>query len=292
MHTPDGFLTSWVCVVTLIISASIFLYAAKTVGSKLTRTLILKMGLAAGIIFAFQMLNFPIASGTSGHFLGAGLAAILFGWEAAVIVMSVVLSIQALVYGDGGVLAIGANVLNMAIVAPIVTRTIYDTLSKKNKTLAVALSSTIGVIAAAASASILLWVSNTYSLIPTLTAMISNHLVIGLAEAGITIGVFYAINASFANFRIHHVAYAFILSIFILAIGLPLVSTSPDGLESVAISLGFYESATPAFTYSLMPDYTMLGSGSYIMVLIAGIVGIISTFGATIGTSRLLQRFA
>lgn len=290
MHTPDGFLTSWVCVLTLMISMAAIVYAARSIKSSLTKQLVIKMSLAAALIFAFQMLNFPIAGGTSGHFIGAGLAAILFGWEAAVIIMSVVLGIQALAYGDGGILALGANILSMGVVAAIVTRAIYNITKRLNKSLSVIISSTIGVVAAAIATSLLLWISGTYALTPTLSSMIPPHIVIGLAEAAITLSVVYLAMRSESANHLRFALGAFMLGAIVLALGLPFVSSSPDGLEYVAINLGFFESASPAFTYSLMPDYTLLGSESYLMVLLAGIIGMLMSIGATFGAAEIISK--
>ena len=87
------------------------------------------MGVTAAFVFAAQMINFPIVGGTSGHFVGGVLAAVLLGPSAAVIVMAAVLAMQCLLFGDGGLLALGANVLNMAVIHPIVGFALYRALA-------------------------------------------------------------------------------------------------------------------------------------------------------------------
>ncbi|NYZ74034.1 energy-coupling factor ABC transporter permease, partial [Candidatus Micrarchaeota archaeon] len=116
MHTPDGFLTSWICVVMLLLSLLPLLLALRNLRQSMTREKTLKYAMLAVVIFAAQMLNFPVAGGTSGHFVGAALAVMLFGVDAAVLIMSSVLIVQALAFGDGGMLTLGANIWNMAIV--------------------------------------------------------------------------------------------------------------------------------------------------------------------------------
>src|SRR5512137_1580831 len=120
MHIPDGFLSTLVSVIFWCLSVVALAYALRRVGKDLGERQVPLMGVLAAAIFAGQMLNFSIAGGTSGHLLGAALAAILLGPWAAFIVMTTVISIQALIFQDGGLLALGANLFNMAIVGSAV----------------------------------------------------------------------------------------------------------------------------------------------------------------------------
>jgi len=117
MHIPDGFLSIATVATTYAVSAGGVGNAVRIANRKLGEKQVPLMGVLAAFIFAAQMLNFPIAGGTSGHLIGAALAAILLGPWASVLIMSCVLLAQSLVFQDGGLLALGANIFNMGIVA-------------------------------------------------------------------------------------------------------------------------------------------------------------------------------
>jgi len=117
MHIPDGFLNVATVATTYVVSAGGVANAVRLANKKLGEKQVPLMGILAAFIFAAQMLNFPIAGGTSGHLIGATLAAILLGPWAAVLIMSCVLIAQSLIFQDGGLLALGANIFNMGIVA-------------------------------------------------------------------------------------------------------------------------------------------------------------------------------
>jgi len=125
MHIPDGFLDAKTLALTGALSAGGLAVAARQVNRTLPRNKIPLMGLGAAFVFAAQMLNFPVAGGTSGHLLGGVLAAVLLGPGAAAIVIACVLLVQALLFSDGGVLALGANIFNMAFIGAMVGYTIY-----------------------------------------------------------------------------------------------------------------------------------------------------------------------
>jgi cobalt/nickel transport system permease protein len=117
MHIPDGFLNMTTVAAAGVISAGGLGAAVKIAAKKIGEKQVPLMGMLAAFIFAAQMLNFPVAGGTSGHLIGAALCAILIGPWAGVIIMSAVLIAQALIFQDGGLAALGANILNMGILA-------------------------------------------------------------------------------------------------------------------------------------------------------------------------------
>ncbi|GAI13536.1 unnamed protein product, partial [marine sediment metagenome] len=125
MHIPDGFLNVATVATTYAVSAGGVGNAVRIANKKLGEKQVPLMGILAAFIFAAQMLNFPIAGGTSGHVIGAALAAILLGPWAAVLIMSCVLIAQCLIFQDGGLLALGANVFNMGVIASFSAYYIY-----------------------------------------------------------------------------------------------------------------------------------------------------------------------
>ena len=120
MHIPDGFISAPVATAGIVVAAGCIAYAVKATNEKMGEKQIPLMGVLAAFIFAAQMLNFPIAGGTSGHLIGAALAAILLGPWAGILIMTCVLAVQCLVFQDGGLFALGVNIFNMGIVASFV----------------------------------------------------------------------------------------------------------------------------------------------------------------------------
>lgn len=202
MHIPDGFVDVPMAAATGAVSAGLVAYAVRKTGKELGERTVPLLGVTAAFIFAAQMLNFPVAGGTSGHFLGATLAVALMGPWAAVLVMTVVLIVQALGMADGGITALGANVLNMAVVAVFVG---YGVLWIAKRLLprtpagylvAVAVASWISVVLAAAACSLELAASGTVPLGIALAGMSSVHMIIAIGEALITTAVIGAVLAS------------------------------------------------------------------------------------------------
>lgn len=202
MHIPDGFLDGTVATATTVASAGAVGYALTRAGKDLDERKVPLIGVTAAFIFAAQMLNFPVAGGTSGHFLGAVLAAILLGPWLACIVMTVVLAGQALVFADGGISALGANVFNMGVLGALgvgllmlaarrvlpPTRTSLLAVSGAGAFLAV-------MVGATATALELAW-SGTVPLHVVLPAMLGVHVAIGVGEALITVAAVAAIAAT------------------------------------------------------------------------------------------------
>jgi len=153
----------------------------------------------AAFVFAVQMLNFPIAGGTSGHFLGAGLAAILLGPWMACLVMSVVLVTQSFVFADGGITALGANILNMGVVGALLVGGLMLLAQralphKRGAFLAVAgVGAWLAVVAGAVACSFELAISGTVPLGTVLPAMLGVHVLIGIGEAVITVAAVSAV---------------------------------------------------------------------------------------------------
>ncbi|NLO89919.1 MAG: energy-coupling factor ABC transporter permease [Clostridia bacterium] len=194
MHIPDGFLDVKTWASTGVASAAVLGWGLKKTRKMLTDKQVPLLGAVSAFIFAAQMVNFPIAGGTSGHLLGGVLAAVLFGPWAAMIIMSVILVLQCFIFLDGGITALGANILNMAVIAPLGGYYVYIFLKRVLKgrageTAAVFIASLFSVVLAAAAASLELAVSGMAPLGITLTAMLIWHSLIGVGEGLITAAV-------------------------------------------------------------------------------------------------------
>ena len=202
MHIPDGFLSNEVAVACAIPAVAAVGYGLRRADVDLDDRRVPLLGVTAAFVFAAQMLNFPVAGGTSGHFLGAALAAVLLGPWLACLVLAVVLAVQAFVFADGGITALGANVFNMGVIGGVVVggsmlaarRVLPDT---RAALLGVtAAGAWLAVMAGAAACAIELAVSGTVPLATVLPAMLGVHTVIAVGEAVITVAAVSAVLAT------------------------------------------------------------------------------------------------
>ncbi|UUY05248.1 energy-coupling factor ABC transporter permease [Svornostia abyssi] len=202
MHIPDGFLEPGVAAATTVLAAGAVGYGLRRTGATLDERTAPLLGVTGAFVFAAQMLNFPVAGGTSGHVLGAALAVALLGPWAASVVLAVVLTLQAFVFADGGVAALGANVLNMGVIGGLGAGLILAAgrrfLPRTRSMLlgAVAVAAWAAVMLSALACAIELGVSGTVPLGTVLPAMLGVHVLIGVGEAVITVAALSAVLAS------------------------------------------------------------------------------------------------
>jgi len=193
MHIPDGFLSPPVFTSAWVMALAGLSLALKKTRQTLRDRMIPLMGVMAAFIFAAQMLNFPVLGGTSGHLLGGVLAAVTLGPFAGLIVISLVLIVQCLVFQDGGITALGANMVNMGIAATLISYYIYAALKKSvfqnNVLAAVFLSAWASIILASGLCALELSLSGASPLGVVFPAMLFVHVFIGLGEAVITVMV-------------------------------------------------------------------------------------------------------
>lgn len=292
MHIPDGMLEARTWIPAWIGSAGILGYAVKRVRERLSDGKIVMMAVLAALIFALQMLNFPVAGGTSGHFAGGALAAIVLGVWPAMLSMAAVVTIQALFFGDGGVTTLGANLLNMAIIGPVVGWTLHAALVKLSQAramrlVAAAIAGWCACFTGAISAGLMLWLSGRAPLGAALVAMGGWHALIGIGEGIITAGVVAyllavrpdLIAAEEKTTAASSRTVAVGLGVMALAAACLsfLASSHPDGLEFVYEQLGTAFDDT-ALVSGLMPDYALPGIGNETLAgIMAGIVGVVIT---------------
>ena len=204
MHIPDGFIDLRTSAAFAAVSAVAVAGAVKGARKQLSEQSAPLAGLTAVFIFAVQMLNFPVAAGTSGHLIGAALAMVLVGPYAATLALVVVLIIQAFLFADGGLTALGLRVFNMAVLSvwgSFGTFVILKKILPKTKTFlvfATFVSALISVPAAALGfvAQYALGANATFSVGTVLNAMVGTHIIIGIGEAVITALTVSAVLAS------------------------------------------------------------------------------------------------
>jgi cobalt/nickel transport system permease protein len=205
MHIPDGFLNAPTLVGTAVVSAGGLANAIRLVGKTLNEKQVPLMGIMAAFIFASQMLNFPVAGGTSGHFLGAALCAILLGPWAAVTILALVLIAQCFIFQDGGMLALGANILNMGIIGGLGSYLLYRLGVKvmgynlRSKIISGYFAAWASVVLASTACALELAVSGASPLSVVVPATLSVHVIIGLVEGSITVSAIALIRSTRAD---------------------------------------------------------------------------------------------
>ena len=201
MHIPDGFLSADVAAATGVVAVAAVGYGLHRANRTLDERQVPLLGVTAAFVFAAQMLNFPVAGGTSGHFLGAALATILLGPWLACLVIAVVLVVQAFMFADGGVTALGANIVCMGVVGALgsglMLRAGRAVLPPRRTPFLglCGMTAWLAVVAGAAVASVLLAISGTVPLATVLPAMLGVHVFIGIGEAAITVAAVAAVLA-------------------------------------------------------------------------------------------------
>ncbi len=305
MHLPDGFLSTLVSLGLWAVSIFAVGFSLRRVGRELDQRQVPLMGVLAAAVFAGQMLNFAVAGGTSGHLLGAALATILVGPWAAVIVMTTVVSIQALVFQDGGLLALGANLFNMAIIGTTVSYFVYTSIRKLageeswGLFLGGVAAAWASIVAAALACALELAVSGTSPANIAVPAMGGIHMLIGVGEALITFGALAFLYAARRDLFVHTAKapapgvpiYLFGLAVALLLTVLsPVASAHPDGLEWVAGQNGFLDAVREPI-YHIIPEYLFPGiPNSALATVAAGITGALLVFGAAVGVARLQRK--
>jgi len=297
MHIPDGFLSVLVSIALWLITIIVVGYALRRVGADLGERQVPLMGVLAAAIFAGQMLNFTVAGGTSGHLMGAAIATILLGPWAAILVMTCVVGIQALIFQDGGLLVLGANIFNMGVVGVAVSYMAYTTVQKFARGAKWGLflggfsAAWLSIEATALLVALQLALSNISPANLAIPAMGGVHAIIGVGEGLITIGAIaflYNTRPDLLSVGQERPVSGRLLWVFglLIALGLavasPLASSNPDGLEWVAGQQGFLESARGPL-FKLIPDYVLPGvSNQALATILAGVVGVLIVFGVTL----------
>jgi cobalt/nickel transport system permease protein len=256
------------------------------------------LGVTAAFVFAAQMLNFPVVGGTSGHLVGGVLAAVLLGPSPAIVVMTAVLVLQCLVFGDGGILALGANVLNMGVVHPLVGFAVYRALvgsprrgrwgdARRIGSVAFAGWMATGVAAAVCAGELAL--SRVVAPVIALSSMVGVHMAIGVGEAVITALVVATLmrlrpdlldrgsparTVGTSSIVVPGLAAALALALFVS----PFACSWPDGLERAALRLGIAPSQARISLPAPLRDYVVPGLGGRATTAVAALAGTLLVF--------------
>ena len=304
MHVPDRFINAPVSIGTGVISFATLWAYVRSAKSLVADKLIALTGMMSALIFVLQMINFPIAAGTSGHLLGGALAVIVLGPNLGIICISIVVVIQSLLFADGGLSALGINVLNMAIITSLVG---WLTISSWKKLFGEA---NISIISGSIVAGILSVVFSSIAFVfeyalggtvsvplgSVLIAMVSSHLLIGLGEGVITaliVSLLLRVRSDLIyiktnNDKKNSKSYFYGLFIFLLlclTLITPYASSSPDGLESVAGDFGFSEDSGIVL---LLEDYGISGlNNDFLSTALSAVLGVV----VVIGVSNIVLKY-
>jgi len=306
MHLPDGFLAPQLALAlwaatALIVGISLRRLAASRDASGAAGRPIL-MGLVGAFIFAAQMFNFPVAAGTSGHLLGGVLAGYLLGPWAGTIVMTTVIGVQALLFQDGGLLALGANIFNMGIIGTLGGTLIARALAlalgggRSARIAAAGVAGWLSVMAGAGITALQLGLSGTTDISVGLPAMLGVHVFIGVGEALITVAAltFIATTApdllsaepTVRTSLARRVGAGAIATVVVITLATLFASADPDGLNYVAQALGFshVEAGAP---FNLFAGYAIPGLDGAASTIVAALIGAALIVGLILLLSRL-----
>lgn len=306
LHIPDGFLSTPIALIGWVLAVIIIAMALRQTRNQLGERQVPILGVMAAFIFAAQAINFPVAGGTSGHLLGGALAAIVLGPWAAVLVMTAVIGLQALIFQDGGLLALGWNIINMGVLTAFlgvfVYRLVEKLMGRSQTSLIVggALAAWISVEAGAITTALQLALSGTSPIGIAMPAMVGVHALIGLGEAIITAGALLVIERTRPDLlamgerapgtrSAAWVASGLVVAVCVAALSF-LASPAPDGLERVATDNGFIGAALGP-VYNILPDYTVpFISNELLSGIVAVIFGTLLVFAIATLIGRTVRR--
>ena len=306
MHIPDGFLDGKTAATAAAISAVGVGLALRQVRHELPPHRMPLLGLSAAFLFAAQMVNFPVAGGTSGHLVGGVLVAALLGPSAAIVVLTAVLIVQCFLFADGGVSALGANLFNMGLLGTgggyLVYRLISGRLSgMRGRVTGVAFGGWISVVLASIGCAGQLAWSHTVQWSAGFPVMASVHLVVGLGEGLISALAFLAVGRARPELLAEHgpsgrtvgglLRYGLLAATGLAVFVAPFACPWPDGLEVVALKLGFAQQETAAVLHTPAPNYRWPGIHSAVgATALAGALGTLLVFGLALLLGRILVR--
>lgn len=299
MHIPDGFLSPPVWAALDVASVPAVGYLARRAQREIEETQVPLLGVMGAFVFAAQMINFPVGLGTSGHLVGASLLACTLGPAAAAVVMTAILAIQALIFQDGGILALGANVFNMAIFGVLAGYLPYRSWGAgRMRRAAIFAGGAFSVLAGACLAILELRLSGVAIEGAILGVSMGLFVVTAVLEGAITLAVLESIEALNPGWirksergagRAAAGALAAMAIVLALAGGL-VASSFPDGIASLAERIGLAEQARTLIA-SPLADYEWQGLASpWLRKAAAGLAGLLLVYGVSVLFGRFAAR--
>lgn len=310
MHIPENYLSPSTCGVLGLVMVPVWVHAGRRVREEVPAERMPLLGIAAALCFLAMMFNVPLPGGTTGHAVCGTLVAILFGPWAATIAISIALALQAVLFGDGGVLSLGANCLNMAFVLPMVGYGVYRLVlggrdDLRRELVAAGMGSYVGINAAALCAAVEFGIQPLlfhnaagqalfcpYPLWVSVPAMMLGHLTVaGAAEVVFTCGVLAYVRRvapSFGADRLsdardvparHPRALAALLAALVVLTPLGLLATGDAwgewAADDLAQAVGYVpEGMAHGWEWrALLPDYSLGALPGWLGYVISAVIG-------------------
>jgi cobalt/nickel transport system permease protein len=295
MHIPDNFLSTpvWIALDAITIPAAGLM--VRRAGREMEDTRVPLMGVMGAFVFAAQMINFPVGLGTSGHLVGGALLACTLGVAPAALVMTAIIAIQAFVFQDGGVLALGANVFNMAIAGVLAGYLPMQLVGHKRRKQAIFVGAFLSVLVSASLALSELLISGIAMPRPVLMLSLGLFVISALIEGAITVSVVGAIeklNPSFvqkaeaSNTRVLVMVSG--AAVILGVLGFVLASSAPDGIQKLALQLGL--TAKSGF-HGPFADYTVgYFDSPWLRRATAGLAGLLVIYGICAAVGKMIAR--
>ena len=295
MHIPDNFLSTPVWATLDAASIPAVGFMVKRAGRELEDARIPLLGVMGAFVFAAQMINFPVGIGTSGHLVGGALLAFTLGAAPATVVMTAIIAIQAFVFQDGGVLALGANVVNMAVAGVLAGYLPFWMWGARRSKAAIFMGAFLSVMVSASLALGELLISGVAMPRPLVLASMALFAISALIEGAITISVVQAIEK--LNPRLVHKPGASnwrslsVLSGVALALGLVGflgASSSPDGIQRLGLQLGL---ASKTAFHAPFADYAAFTFDSaWLRRATAGLAGLLLVYALCVAVGKMIGR--
>ncbi|MBN2372874.1 energy-coupling factor ABC transporter permease [bacterium] len=315
MHSPDGFYSVGLCLAMDAICLGVIAYCVKRVWGKLSRDTVLLAASAGAFIFAIELANISVTKGSSCHFMGGVFTAIALGPFLGALVAGIMHLVQFLIFQDGGLLSLGPNLFNIAIISAFIGYYLY----RSFKTLIIEpygtyvgafISTWLTLLITSITVCIMLSISGVDSFWALLGPMTGPHVLIGVIEGVITVlllGVMEKLSPGFlclskgspeglpvghhkSQFeKIWHFLPA--LAIFVGVFVSPFAYRSLEGMEKLVMDGRFFEGQEVVFYHAPLPDYEIPGIGNErIGDAVAGVLGALITFGACLVAGKLFTR--
>ncbi|HYZ85735.1 MAG TPA: energy-coupling factor ABC transporter permease [Bryobacteraceae bacterium] len=289
MHIPDGFLSTPVWAALDAAAVPAISLVARRSQERVEEARLPLMGVMGAFVFAAQMINFPVGLGTSGHLIGSTLLALTLGPASASLVMTAILIIQALVFQDGGVLALGANITNMAMFGVIAGYLPYQLFgSGKHRGLSIFVGGVLSVMVSAIAALSELLISGIRIPLPMLAVSIGVFAISAVIEGAITLALIQSLERLNPGFVQRPSASGKIivalgaLSFAVVLVGVAFASQSPDGLQKLAEQLGLIQREVQTIA-APVPDYELgLSDSPWLRKASAGLVGLMLVYAAAL----------
>jgi len=295
MHIPDNFLSTPVWATLDAVSVPAVALMVRRAGRELEDTRIPLLGVMGAFVFAAQMINFPVGAGTSGHLVGGALLACTLGPAPAALVLTAIIAIQAFVFQDGGVLALGANVFNMAIAGVLAGYLPFHLWGATHRKVAIFTGAFLSVLVSASLALSELLISGVAMPRPLILVSMGLFAVSAAIEGAITISVVQAIEKLSPGFvqkpdrsSGHALAAMSGVAVILALLGFLMASSAPDGIQRLG---GQLRLSSKSSFHAPMPDYSVVSFDSaWVRRASAGLAGLLLVYGVCLAVGRMMGR--